>query len=67
MSERKYSFYSFLNSAVDGGEWPASSPGRALAPGENFHNGNIYFTTQKVIRLLNIILYFAELFLNKIT
>jgi hypothetical protein len=27
-----YSSYSFLTSALDGGEWSASRPGRALAP-----------------------------------
>jgi hypothetical protein len=27
--ERKYSFNSFLTSALDGGEWSASHPGRA--------------------------------------
>jgi hypothetical protein len=32
--ERKYSSYSFLTSALDGGEWSASRPGRALAPGK---------------------------------
>jgi hypothetical protein len=31
---RRYSFYSFSTSAVDGGEWSASRPGRALAPGK---------------------------------
>jgi hypothetical protein len=30
----EYSSYSFSTSALDGGEWSASSPGRALAPGE---------------------------------
>jgi hypothetical protein len=30
--ERKYSSFSFLTSALDGGEWSASRPGRALAP-----------------------------------
>jgi hypothetical protein len=30
----RYSFYSFSNSALDGGEWWASRPGRALAPGK---------------------------------
>jgi hypothetical protein len=30
--ERRYSFYSFLTSALDGGEWLASRLGRALAP-----------------------------------
>jgi hypothetical protein len=32
--ERRYSSYSFTNSAPDGGEWPASRPGRALLPGK---------------------------------
>jgi hypothetical protein len=26
--------YSFLTSAIDGGEWSASRPGRALPPGK---------------------------------
>jgi hypothetical protein len=30
--ERRYSPYSFLTSALDGGEWSASRPGRALPP-----------------------------------
>jgi hypothetical protein len=30
--ERRQSSYSFLNSALDGGEWSASRPGRALLP-----------------------------------
>jgi hypothetical protein len=30
--ERKYSSYSFLTSALDGSEWSASLPGRALPP-----------------------------------
>jgi hypothetical protein len=29
-----YSFYSFMTSALDGGEWSASRPGRALPPGK---------------------------------
>jgi hypothetical protein len=33
--ERKYSFYSFLTSTLDGGEWSASCPGRALSPGKD--------------------------------
>jgi hypothetical protein len=33
--ERKYSSYSFLTSALNGGEWSASRPGRALAPGKD--------------------------------
>jgi hypothetical protein len=32
--ERRYSTYSFLTSALDGGEWSASRPGRALPPGK---------------------------------
>jgi hypothetical protein len=32
--ERSYSSYSFTTSALDGGEWSASRPGRALAPGK---------------------------------
>jgi hypothetical protein len=32
--EMRYSSYSFSNSALDGGEWSASRPGRALAPGK---------------------------------
>jgi hypothetical protein len=31
--ERRYNFYSFSTSALDGGEWSASRPGRALHPG----------------------------------
>jgi hypothetical protein len=31
--ERRYSSYSCLISALDGGEWSASRPGRALPPG----------------------------------
>jgi hypothetical protein len=30
--ERRYSSYSFLTSALDGGEWSESRPGRALPP-----------------------------------
>jgi hypothetical protein len=30
--ERRYSCYSFSTSALDGGDWSASRPGRALAP-----------------------------------
>jgi hypothetical protein len=33
-SERRYSSYSFLTSALDEGEWSASRPGRALPPGK---------------------------------
>jgi hypothetical protein len=32
--ERRYSSYSYLTSALDGGEWSASRPGRALPPGK---------------------------------
>jgi hypothetical protein len=32
--ERRYSSYSFWTSALDGGEWSASRPGRALASGK---------------------------------
>jgi hypothetical protein len=32
--KRKYSSYSYLTSALDGGEWSASRPGRALPPGK---------------------------------
>jgi hypothetical protein len=32
--ERRYSSYSFSTSALDGGEWSASRPGRALPPGK---------------------------------
>jgi hypothetical protein len=34
LGERRYSFYSFKTSALDGGEWSASRPGRALPPGK---------------------------------
>jgi hypothetical protein len=30
--ERKYNSYSFSTSALDGGQWSASRPGRVLAP-----------------------------------
>jgi hypothetical protein len=30
--ERRYSSYSFLITALDGGEWSASRPGRTLPP-----------------------------------
>jgi hypothetical protein len=33
--ERKYSSYSFLTSALVGGEWSASRPGRALPRGKD--------------------------------
>jgi hypothetical protein len=32
--ERRYNSYSFSTSALDGGEWSASRPGRALTPGK---------------------------------
>jgi hypothetical protein len=32
--ERRYSSYSFSTSALDGGEWSASRPGRVLPPGK---------------------------------
>jgi hypothetical protein len=32
--ERRYSSYSFSTSALDGGEWSGSRPGRALARGK---------------------------------
>jgi hypothetical protein len=32
--ERRFSYYSFTISALDGGEWSASRPGRALPPGK---------------------------------
>jgi hypothetical protein len=32
--ERRYSSYSYSTSALDRGEWSASRPGRALAPGK---------------------------------
>jgi hypothetical protein len=34
LGERRYSSYSFLTSALDGGEWSASRPGRDLPPGK---------------------------------
>jgi hypothetical protein len=34
LGERRYSSYSFLTSALEGGEWSASRPGRALPPGK---------------------------------
>jgi hypothetical protein len=33
--ERRYISYSFLTSALDGGKWSASRPGRALPPGKD--------------------------------
>jgi hypothetical protein len=32
--ERRYSSNSFFTSALDGGEWSASRPGRTLPPGK---------------------------------
>jgi hypothetical protein len=32
--QRRYSYYTFSTSALDGGERSASRPGRALAPGK---------------------------------
>jgi hypothetical protein len=32
--ERNYSYCTFLTTALDGGEWSASRPGRALPPGK---------------------------------
>jgi hypothetical protein len=34
LGERRYSSYSFLTSALEGGEWSASRHGRALPPGK---------------------------------
>jgi hypothetical protein len=34
LGDRRYSSYSFLISALEGGEWSASRPGRALPPGK---------------------------------
>jgi hypothetical protein len=34
--ERRYSFCSYLTSALDGGEWSASRPVRAFPPGKEF-------------------------------
>jgi hypothetical protein len=34
MGDNRYSSYSYLTSALDGGEWSASRPGRALPPGK---------------------------------
>jgi hypothetical protein len=34
LGDRRYSSYSFLTSALKGGEWSASRPGRALLPGK---------------------------------
>jgi hypothetical protein len=34
LGERRYSSYSFFSSALEGGEWSAPRPGRALPPGK---------------------------------
>jgi len=34
LGERRYSSYSFTTSALDGGEWSASRPGRIFPPGK---------------------------------
>jgi hypothetical protein len=34
LGDRRYSSYSLLTSALEGGEWSASRPGRALPPGK---------------------------------
>jgi hypothetical protein len=34
LGDRRYSSYSFLTSALEGGEWSASRPGRPLPPGK---------------------------------
>jgi hypothetical protein len=34
LGDRRYSSYSFLTSALEGGEWSASGPGRPLPPGK---------------------------------
>jgi hypothetical protein len=34
LGKRRYSSYSFPTSALEGGEWSASRPGRALGPGK---------------------------------
>jgi hypothetical protein len=34
LGDRRYSSYSFLTSALEGGEWSASRPGRALPSGK---------------------------------
>jgi hypothetical protein len=34
LGDRRYTSYSFLTSALEGGEWSASRPGRALPPGK---------------------------------
>jgi hypothetical protein len=39
LGERRYSSYSFLTSALEGVEWSASRPGRALPPGYLYIGG----------------------------
>jgi hypothetical protein len=34
VGDRRYSSYTFLTSELEGGEWSASRPGRALPPGK---------------------------------
>jgi hypothetical protein len=34
LGDRRYSSYSFLTSALEGGEWSAARPGRSLPPGK---------------------------------
>jgi hypothetical protein len=34
LGDRRYISYSFLTSALEGGEWSASRPGRTLPPGK---------------------------------
>jgi hypothetical protein len=34
LGDRRYSSYCFLASALEGGEWSATRPGRALPPGK---------------------------------
>jgi hypothetical protein len=34
LGDRRYSSYSFLTSTLEGGEWSAARPGRALPPGK---------------------------------
>jgi hypothetical protein len=39
LGDRRYSSYSFLTSAPEGGEWSASRPGRTFPPGERAPGG----------------------------